>query len=48
MNTSISQQISEEEKQALIKLGMGEKIENDPSETLVSLFRKQATKTPEK
>jgi amino acid adenylation domain-containing protein len=47
MNTSISQQISEEEKQALIKLGMGEKIEHEPSETLVSLFRKQATKTPE-
>ena len=48
MNTgSLSHQLSEKEIQTLIKLGMGEKIEHDLSETLVSLFRKQATKTPE-
>ena len=48
MNTgSLSHQLSEKEIQALIKLGAGESISFNPSETLVSLFRAQAAKTPD-
>ncbi|MBO6060091.1 MAG: AMP-binding protein, partial [Bacteroidaceae bacterium] len=38
---------TEEEQTALIRLGTGEKMEYNPSETLVSLFRAQAAKTPD-
>ncbi len=39
--------MSREEQEALIRLGTGERVEYDPSETFVSLFRKQATLRPE-
>ncbi|MBR2097982.1 MAG: amino acid adenylation domain-containing protein, partial [Prevotella sp.] len=39
--------VTEEEQTELIKLGTGERIEYDPTETLVSLFRAQAAKTPD-
>lgn len=48
MNTgSLSHQLSEKEIQTLIKLGAGEKKEYDTAETMVSLFRQQAAKTPD-
>ena len=39
--------VTEEEQTELIKLGMGERMEYAPPETLVSLFRAQAAKTPD-
>ena len=41
------EQTTEEEQAALIRLGTGESVVINPSETLVSLFRKQAAKTPD-
>jgi aryl carrier-like protein len=38
---------TDDEQEELIKLGTGEKMKYDSSETLVSLFRHQAAKTPD-
>ena len=40
------QMVTEDEQAELIKLGTGERLEYAPSETLVSLFRAQAARTP--